>query len=137
MITVFTNGCFDILHRGHIELLNTAKQLGDKLIVGINSDESIRKLKGNMRPINLAENRKFLLENLRAVDEVIIFNEPTPYRLIQKLKPNILVKGGDWKKEEIVGADLVLNNGGEVISLNYVDNYSTTNIINQIICQKN
>jgi len=137
MITVFTNGCFDILHRGHIELLNTAKQLGDKLIVGINSDESIRKLKGNMRPINLAENRKFLLENLRAVDEVIIFNEPTPYRLIQKLKPNILVKGGDWKKEEIVGADLVLNNGGEVISLNYVDNYSTTNIINQIICQGN
>ena len=136
MITVFTNGCFDILHRGHIELLNEAKKLGDKLIVGINSDESIRKLKGNMRPINLAENRKFLLENLRCVDEVIVFNETTPYKLIRKLKPNILVKGGDWKKEEIVGADLVLNNGGEVISLKYIDNYSTTNIINQIICQQ-
>ena len=126
---IFTNGCFDILHRGHVEYLNEAKKLGDLLVVGLNSDSSVKGLKGPTRPVNKEQDRKFVLENLKAVDFVEIFTEETPLNLIQAVKPDLLVKGGDWKKEQIVGAEFVLNSGGQVMSLNLVDGYSTTNII--------
>ena len=126
---VFTNGCFDILHRGHVVYLNEARQRGDYLIVGLNSDESVSRLKGVKRPINKQEDRKYILEGLRAVDEVIIFEEDTPYELIKKINPDILVKGGNWKAESIVGSDIVLKNGGKVESLSFLNGYSTTSII--------
>ena len=126
---VFTNGCFDILHSGHAQYLNEAKKCGDILIVGLNSDSSVKRLKGAERPINRQADRKYLLENLKAVDFVEIFNEDTPYELISALKPHILVKGGDWKKEQIVGHDIVTALGGEVRSLSFKEGYSTTNII--------
>ncbi|MBD64117.1 MAG: D-glycero-beta-D-manno-heptose 1-phosphate adenylyltransferase [Halobacteriovoraceae bacterium] len=126
---VFTNGCFDILHRGHVAYLNEARSLGDALIVGLNSDASVKRLKGESRPINSELDRKFVLENLKAVSFVEIFEEDTPYNLIQKVSPQCLVKGGDWKPEQIVGSDLVLASGGRVLSLNFVDGYSTTKII--------
>jgi len=129
---VFTNGCFDIIHRGHITYLNSAKKLGDKLIVGLNSDASVKRLKGEERPINNQLDRKFVLENLRAVDGVIIFNEDTPLNLIKNLKPDILTKGGDWSADNIVGGKEVLSWGGKVLSLDLVENKSTTNIINKI-----
>lgn len=129
---VFTNGCFDILHRGHVAYLNEAKKLGDLLIVGLNSDSSVKALKGPERPVNAEEDRKFVLENLRAVDHVEIFSEETPLNLIKEVCPNILVKGGDWKAEQIVGSDFVLSNGGQVLSLNFVDGYSTTKIIQKV-----
>ena len=105
---VFTNGCFDILHAGHVDLLTRARSLGTKLIVGINSDNSVRQIKGASRPFVGEEGRAAVLRGLRAVDEVVIFNEPTPQRIIEKIKPDVLVKGGDWKPEEIVGSDFVL-----------------------------
>ena len=126
---VFTNGCFDILHRGHVAYLNEAKALGDILIIGLNSDASVKRLKGESRPINQEQDRKFVLENLKACNFVEIFSEDTPYNLIDTIKPNILVKGGDWSPDQIVGSDIVLNNGGKVLSLNFVDGYSTTKII--------
>lgn len=126
---VFTNGCFDILHSGHAEYLNEAKRCGDILIVGLNSDASVKRLKGEERPVNKQGDRKYLLENLKAVDFVEIFNEETPYDLIKAIKPNVLVKGGDWKKEQIVGHDIVTALGGEVKSLSFKEGYSTTNII--------
>jgi len=129
---VFTNGCFDILHSGHIMYLNEAKAQGDYLIVGLNSDSSIKKLKGSDRPINNEEDRKYLLENLKAVDCVEIFAEDTPYELIKIIMPNILVKGGDWQISEIVGSDIVLKKGGEVKSLSFKEGKSTTNIIEKI-----
>lgn len=129
---VFTNGCFDILHRGHISYLNQAKSLGDILVVGLNSDRSVKRLKGEERPINSEEDRKFMLENLKAVDRVEIFHEDTPLELIKTLTPDILVKGGDWKPEQIVGSQHVLENGGKVFSLNFINGYSTTNIIDSI-----
>lgn len=129
---VFTNGCFDILHRGHVAYLNEAKKLGDYLIVGLNSDASVKRLKGEERPVNKELDRKFVLENLKAVDHVEIFEEDTPLNLIKKVTPQILVKGGDWKPEQIVGSDHVMQNGGNVYSLNFVDGYSTTNIIKKI-----
>ena len=129
---VFTNGCFDILHSGHVQMLNEAKSLGSYLIVGLNSDESIRRLKGKERPINGEEDRKFVLENLMAVDEVIIFSEDTPFRLISKIKPDVLVKGGDWSIDKIIGADIVLINGGEVKSLAFKEGYSTSSIIEKV-----
>lgn len=129
---VFTNGCFDILHRGHVAYLNEAKKLGDVLVVGLNSDASVKELKGPERPVNSELDRKYVLENLKAVDFVAIFGEQTPLRLIQEVKPDILVKGGDWKPEQIVGSDFVISNGGQVLSLNFVDGYSTTNIIQKI-----
>ena len=130
--TVFTNGCFDIIHRGHIAYLSEAKGLGDYLIVGINSDDSIKRLKGETRPINNQEDRKFVLENLQSVDEVMIFDEDTPYELIKKIQPDILVKGGDWKLENIVGADVVLAKDGKVKSLGFIEGHSTTSIIKKI-----
>ncbi len=132
MKVVFTNGCFDILHVGHVEYLNEAKKLGEKLIVGLNSDASVKRLKGSDRPINNQQDRKFILENLKAVDEVIIFNEETPIDLIERVQPNILVKGGDWKVDQIVGHEFVLSLGGEVKSLQFKEGYSTSSTLEKI-----
>lgn len=129
---VFTNGCFDIIHKGHVAYLNEAKALGDLLVLGLNSDASVKRLKGSERPINSEMDRKFVLENLKAVDFVEIFTEDTPYNLINKIQPDILVKGGDWPVEKIVGHDIVFAKGGNVYSLNFVDGYSTTRIIEKI-----
>lgn len=129
---VFTNGCFDIIHKGHVTYLNEAKSLGDYLIVGINSDDSVKRLKGNDRPINNENDRAFVMDNVKAVDDVLIFQEDTPYEIIKEIIPDILVKGGDWKEENIVGSDIVKKNGGKVISLRFVDDYSTTNILKKI-----
>lgn len=129
---VFTNGCFDVLHRGHVEYLNEARELGTKLIVGLNSDSSVKRLKGDERPVNSELDRKYLLENLKCVDEVILFNEDTPLELIKNLKPNILVKGGDWPVEKIVGHEIVLEAGGEVKSLSFKEGYSTTSTLEKI-----
>lgn len=129
---VFTNGCFDIIHRGHVEYLNQAKSLGKSLIIGVNSDASVRRIKGEGRPINNESDRAFVLSNLKCVDAVIIFDEDTPYNLINALRPDFLVKGGDWKEKQIVGSDIVKSYNGKVYSLKYVDSYSTTNIIDKI-----
>ncbi len=129
---VFTNGCFDILHKGHAAYLNQAKSLGDELIVGVNSDRSVKVLKGDSRPVNNEKDRAFLIDNLKSVDYVIIFDEDTPYNLIKEIVPDYLVKGGDWKEEDIVGWDIVKAAGGKVLSLDYIDNYSTTNTLNKL-----
>lgn len=129
---VFTNGCFDILHPGHITYLNEAKQLGDLLVIGLNSDSSVKRLKGADRPVNNERDRAFMLENLKSVDAVQVFGEDTPYELIKSLKPDVLVKGGDWKVEQIVGHDIVRSYGGKVMSLSFQDGYSTTNLIKEI-----
>jgi rfaE bifunctional protein nucleotidyltransferase chain/domain len=129
---VFTNGCFDILHRGHVTYLAEAKKLGDLLVIGLNSDDSVKRLKGPQRPINNEKDRQYVLSQLKSVDFVEIFNEDTPLNLILKVKPNILVKGGDWKIDQIVGAREVLASGGDVFSLNFVDGYSTTSMIHKI-----
>ena len=129
---VFTNGCFDILHSGHIGYLNDAKNLGDLLFIGLNSDSSVRKLKGEQRPINDELERKCILENLKAVDFVEVFSEETPIELIKKVGPDYLVKGGDWPIDQIVGHEFVLKNGGIVKSLPFKDGYSTTSVIDKI-----
>ena len=129
---VFTNGCFDIIHKGHVSYLNEAKRLGDLLVIGLNSDASVKRLKGPERPINNQEDRKFVMSNLKAIDFVEIFQEDTPLSLILKIKPQVLVKGGDWKIDQIVGANEVIADGGEVFSLQFVDGYSTTSIITKI-----
>lgn len=129
---VFTNGCFDILHRGHVTYLAEAKKLGDLLVMGVNSDASVKRLKGPERPINNEEDRKYVLSQLKSVDFVEVFEEDTPLNLIKKVSPKVLVKGGDWKIDQIVGAKEVIANGGEVYSLNFVDGYSTTSIIKKI-----
>ncbi|MBK6506227.1 MAG: D-glycero-beta-D-manno-heptose 1-phosphate adenylyltransferase [Ignavibacteria bacterium] len=129
---VFTNGCFDILHRGHAEYLEQAKSLGDLLVVGVNSDESVKRLKGDDRPINNESDRAFMLDKLKPVDLVTIFTEDTPFNLISEVIPDVLVKGGDWKEEDIVGSDVVKGHGGKVISLKFVDSYSTTSIIDRM-----
>ena len=129
MKTVFTNGCFDLLHRGHVEYLQKAKTFGDKLIVGLNSDASVRRLKGESRPIQDEQSRKIILEALRCVDEVILFDEDTPYELIRKIQPDVLVKGADYKPEDIVGYDIVRAKGGEVCTVEFVEGYSTSRLI--------
>lgn len=129
---VFTNGCFDILHSGHVQYLNHAKKLGEILFVGLNSDKSVKALKGEERPLNQEGDRKYILENLKAVDFVEIFDEETPYNLIKEVMPDILVKGGDWQPKDIVGSDIVLSNNGQVMSLDFKDGYSTTGLINNI-----
>lgn len=126
---VFTNGCFDILHPGHFQYLKQSKDLGDFLIVGINSDSSVKKLKGTSRPINKEQVRSQNLIKLDYVDAVIIFNEDTPIQLIKRLKPNILTKGGDYQESDIVGSKFVEKNGGQVKILPLLKGYSTTNII--------
>jgi rfaE bifunctional protein nucleotidyltransferase chain/domain len=130
---VFTNGCFDILHRGHVEYLSKAKQLGDVLIVGLNSDSSVKMIKGDKRPIVPQEDRAFILSNLSFVDYVVIFDEPTPYELISKIVPDVLVKGSDWSQENVVGKDIVEANGGKVVLIEIVPGRSTTNVIKTII----
>ena len=129
---VFTNGCFDILHRGHLTYLAAARQKGDLLFVGLNSDASVRRLKGPKRPINSEEDRKFFLESLKFVDFVEVFDEETPLELIKLVKPEVLVKGGDWAKEQIVGSSFVLSSGGEVESLSFVQGHSTTKLIQDL-----
>ena len=124
---VFTNGCFDILHRGHIEYLEQSKKLGDKLVVGLNSDASVKRLKGDSRPINNQDDRRKALRALRCVDEVYIFDEETPYNLINSIQPDIITKGGDYKPEDVIG-----NNLADVVILPYVENYSTTNIVSKL-----
>lgn len=126
---VFTNGCFDIIHPGHVDLLRRARSLGTKLIVGINSDSSVRSIKGVGRPYFNEDERKVILLAMRSVDEVRVFSELTPERLIRELKPSVLVKGGDWKVEEIVGAEFVIETGGEVHSLPLIEGYSTSRVI--------
>lgn len=126
---VFTNGCFDIIHLGHISLLKRAKSLGDKLIIGLNSDASAKQLKGQQRPINNQNDRRSLLLDLDLADEVIIFDAPTPIDLIKEIKPDILVKGGDYELDAIVGADFVRKAGGKVLTLPYLTGFSTSSII--------
>ena len=129
---VFTNGCFDLLHVGHIRYLSNAKKLGDFLIVGLNSDESVKILKGQNRPINKFEDRAMLLSALRSVDLVIMFEEQTPENLINKDVPNVLVKGGDYDIEDIAGYHTVIKNGGKVRTLDFYKGYSSTNYIKKI-----
>lgn len=129
---VFTNGCFDILHSGHVFYLQKAKQQGDILILGLNSDASVRRLKGEKRPINNEKDRAIVISELKSIDYVVIFEEDTPLEIISLIVPDILVKGGDYKKEDVVGKDIVENNGGEVVIIPFVDGKSTTNIINKI-----
>jgi len=130
--TVFTNGCFDLIHPGHVDLLTRARELGDRLVVGINSDDSVRAIKGSERPVQSQEDRKAVLLGLKPVDEVIIFDELTPERLIKELKPDVLVKGGDWKESEIIGADFVKANNGQVFSLPLKDGFSSSRIVEKL-----
>jgi D-beta-D-heptose 7-phosphate kinase/D-beta-D-heptose 1-phosphate adenosyltransferase len=129
---VFTNGCFDILHRGHIECLRRAKSFGDALIVGLNSDSSVRKIKGDKRPILSQGDRAEILASLEMVDYVVIFKEETPFRVIARLVPDVLAKGGDYKKGEIVGRNIVESSGGRVIRVRQVPGKSTKGIIKKI-----
>ncbi|MAX68275.1 MAG: D-glycero-beta-D-manno-heptose 1-phosphate adenylyltransferase [Flavobacteriales bacterium] len=129
---VFTNGCFDLVHRGHIEVLANTADLGDKLIIGLNSDSSIKELKGENRPIMDEITRSILLASLQFVDAIVFFSEETPYKLIENLVPDILAKGGDYKVTEISGNEVVLENGGEVILIPFIDGFSSTNIVEKI-----
>lgn len=129
---VFTNGCFDLLHRGHVSYLEAARKKGALLVVGLNSDSSVRKLKGPTRPIVQLSDRMRVIAALESVDYVTSFNELTPLNLIKKLKPDVLVKGGDWKTSEIVGAKEVLSWGGHVFSLAFTEGRSTSRMVRQI-----
>jgi D-sedoheptulose 7-phosphate isomerase len=135
MITVFTNGCFDIIHPGHVDLLKRARSLGDRLVVGINSDRSVRNIKGAGRPVFKEEGRRKILLSMESVDEVVIFDDQTPEALIKKISPDILVKGGDWKPEEIIGSAFVLSRGGKVFALPFIEDYSTTGVIDSLSSQ--
>jgi rfaE bifunctional protein nucleotidyltransferase chain/domain len=130
---VFTNGCFDLLHLGHIDYLAKAKDLGDKLIIGVNTDDSVRRLKGVYRPLQDENSRLHILAALEFVDAVILFNEDTPYELIKKIQPDVLVKGADYKIEDIVGYDIVTSRGGSVKTIEYLEGYSTTSIEQRIL----
>jgi D-glycero-beta-D-manno-heptose 1-phosphate adenylyltransferase len=129
---VFTNGVFDIVHRGHVEYLTKAKALGDVLLVGMNTDASVQRLKGPQRPVVSQDDRAFVLAALRVVDYVCLFDEDTPYNLIKTVVPDVLVKGSDWAIDDIVGKDIVEAAGGKVQTIDYVPNRSTTNIIQKI-----
>ena len=129
---IFTNGCFDIIHRGHIEVLARTADLGDKLIIGLNSDQSIQKLKGEDRPIIDEQSRAILLAALSFVDAIVLFSEETPLKLIIDLLPDVLAKGGDYEIETIVGHQIIQNNGGEVRLVPFVDGFSSTKIIDKI-----
>ncbi len=133
---VFTNGCFDILHYGHLHYLADARACGDQLIVGLNSAASVRRLKGEFRPINDELTRIFAIAALEFVDAIVVFEEDTPLELIKIIRPDVLVKGGDWQPSQIVGSDFVLEMGGEVKSLPFVEGYSTTNIEQKILNRK-
>ncbi len=129
---VFTNGCFDILHVGHVRYLRKARSLGDRLVVGLNRDASVRRLKGPGRPVNRERNRAEVLAALACVDDVVFFGEATPERLIRAVRPDWLVKGGDWKKKDIVGSVFVESYGGKVRSLPFVDGFSTTATVRKL-----
>lgn len=132
---VFTNGCFDIVHLGHIDYLEKARQKGDKLVLGLNTDASVKKLKGEKRPLVNEYARSRMMASLQFVDAVILFDEETPLQLINEIMPNILVKGNDYSVETIVGAKEVLANGGSVETVDLIEGYSTTEIINKILNQ--
>lgn len=134
---VFTNGCFDILHVGHIQLLEKAKSFGDVLIVGLNSDNSVKRIKGEERPINPEEDRARILGALEIVDYIIIFNENSPLETIKKIRPDILVKGGDWTLDKVIGRDIVESYGGKVEVIDLLENRSTTQILTKILSLKN
>ena len=127
----FTNGCFDILHPGHIHLLSSCSRFGNRVIVGLNSDSSVKKLKGNSRPVNNQKSRACILASLLFVDAVIFFDDDTPEKLIQAIRPDVLVKGGDWKKNKIAGGDFVESYGGKVRTVPYLNGFSTTEIISK------
>lgn len=129
---VFTNGCFDIIHAGHVTYLNQAKALGDTLVLGLNSDVSVRKIKGENRPIVGQEHRVIVLSALACIDHIVLFDEPDPERLIHSVNPDILVKGADWPEDQIVGADFVKNNGGRIERIAFEQDISTTRIIERI-----
>lgn len=134
---VFTNGCFDILHLGHIDYLAKAKDLGKRLIVGVNTDSSVKRLgKGNSRPINDEKSRSMIIASLQFVDAVILFDEDTPYELIKAIEPDVLVKGADYTIDRVVGADIVMERGGKVELIEYLEGYSTTNIEKKIKGEK-
>lgn len=133
LCVVFTNGCFDLLHRGHISYLSDAAALGDKLIIGVNSDQSVQKLKGPNRPLQDEMSRLEILAALEFVDGVVLFSEDTPLELLEQLIPDVLVKGGDYTKEGIVGAELVEKHGGEVKVIPFLEGYSTTSIEQKIL----
>jgi rfaE bifunctional protein nucleotidyltransferase chain/domain len=130
---VFTNGVFDILHAGHVDYLSKARELGDVLIVGVNSDASVKRIKGELRPVVPEQERAFVISSLKPVDFVTIFEEDTPQEVINKLIPDVLVKGADWSKDKIVGADIVEANGGSVERIEFVNQTSTTNIIKTVL----
>ncbi|PIQ89960.1 MAG: D-glycero-beta-D-manno-heptose 1-phosphate adenylyltransferase [Candidatus Omnitrophica bacterium CG11_big_fil_rev_8_21_14_0_20_42_13] len=129
---VFTNGCFDILHYGHIKYLEKASKYGDILIIGLNSDSSIKRIKGSRRPLNPEKYRAYILSAISFIDYIVIFGQDTPYNLISALRPDILVKGGDWHKNKIVGSGIVKQYGGKVLTIPYVKNLSTTKILKKI-----
>ena len=129
---VFSNGCFDILHSGHCKYLSEAKKFGDILIVGLNTDKSVQKLKGESRPINKQDDRAFVLSSLKSVDFVVFFDEETPLNLINKIIPDVLVKGNDYEIKDIVGAEIVIKNGGKVVTVPLVEGKSTTAIIEKM-----
>ena len=129
---VFTNGCFDILHPGHVSYLERASRMGDVLVIGLNSDRSVKAIKGRGRPINMERDRAYVLSALSFVDYVVSFGEDTPERIIRKLKPDVLVKGGDWKLKEIVGGDFVRSRGGRVASIKFLKGYSTSSLIEKM-----
>lgn len=130
---VFTNGCFDILHKGHVDYLSKARLLGDAMIVAINTDSSVRKIKGEKRPINNENDRAFLLAHLRSVDYVTFFNEDTPKEIIEKIIPDYLVKGADWDVSKVVGRDIVEKNGGKVLTIELTPDRSTTHVIEKVL----
>ncbi len=131
---VFTNGCFDIVHPGHIDYLSQARDLGDILVLGLNTDQSVRRLnKGSNRPINDERTRAYVLAGLASVDLIVFFDEETPYNLIKLLQPNVLVKGKDYEVEKIIGFDILKENGGEVITIPFLEGYSTSSLIKKII----
>lgn len=129
---VFTNGCFDILHRGHVEYLAQAANHGDVLVIGLNTDNSVRRIKGPSRPVQDEYARAILLASLSFVTAVILFDDDTPYNLIKKVQPDVLIKGSDYNIKDIVGYDIVTAKGGEVVTIDFIDGYSTTSIINKL-----
>lgn len=133
---VFTNGCFDLLHLGHVDYLAKAKDLGDRLIIGVNTDSSVKRLKGKNRPLQDENSRLHILAALHSVDAVVLFDEDTPYELIKKIQPDILVKGADYKIENIVGYDIVTSRGGSVQTIEFIEGYSTTKIEQRILNSK-
>ena len=129
---VFTNGCFDLIHRGHVDYLAKASEFGDILVVGLNTDDSVKRIKGEHRPVSDEDARANILASMLFVDGVFFFDEDTPYELIKRVNPNVLIKGADYKEEDIVGYDIVKANNGEIKTIDLVEGYSTTNLIKKV-----